>query len=159
MSKGKIIVQLHNFSSINICTDFIQTASAIGAKEIVFSQASGRGASTGIPMGQKEAINRKVNFFVFQDITDTIELLKPDEVYLFIRKPFSKEDFSPEKITESYKQGKTILLVFGGSKPGLSKKDLELGTPVYFEGLNELSLIGELTLSLYLIRKEIEKSD
>ncbi len=156
MTRGKIIVQLHNFSSANLCADFIQIATAIGAKNIVFSQASGRGAVSGVPLGQKEAMNRNANFFIFQDLNDSIELLKPDKVYLFIRKPFSKEIFSAEKIKDEYMSGETILLVFGGSKPGLSKKDLSFGTPIYFSDLNELGVLGELTLSLYLIRKEIE---
>ncbi|MHA1304429.1 MAG: RecB-family nuclease [Candidatus Heimdallarchaeaceae archaeon] len=157
MSKGKLIVQLHNFSSVSLCSDFIQIATAIGAKDIIFSQASGRGATAGVPLGQKEAMAKKANFFIFQDLSDTIELLKPDEVYLFIRRPFSQETFSPEAIASSYLEGKTILLVFGGSRPGLSKKDLELGKPIYFANLSELGVLGELTLGLYLIRTEIEK--
>ena len=100
--------------------------------------------------------SQKVNFLYLQDISDTIELLSPDEVYLFIRRPFSKEIFDSKSISESYSDGKTILLVFGGAEPGLSKKDLDHGTAIYFDKINEIGCLGELTLSLYLIRKEIE---
>jgi SpoU rRNA methylase family enzyme len=94
-----------------------------------------------------------------QEIEDAIELISPDEVYLFIKRPFSKENFNPNTIVESYNEGKTILLIFGGADPGITKRELELGVPVYFNRVKELGCLGEVTLSLYLLRNLIEEED
>ncbi|MHA1197957.1 MAG: RecB-family nuclease [Candidatus Heimdallarchaeaceae archaeon] len=157
MSSGKIIVQLHNFSSINHCREFVRIALSLGARDIVLSKATGTGATTGIPIAQKLAHAQQANLLYLQGIDDSIELIQPDEIYLFIKRPFSKETFNPQEITELYKSGKNILLIFGGSDPGLTKQELEKGKAVYFEKLNELGCLGEITLALYLLRTLIEE--
>ena len=156
MSSGKLIVQLHNFSSVNLCREFIKIALGLGAKDIIFSKAAGAGATTGVPIAQKMAHSKQANVLYLQDLQDTIELVAPDQIYLFIKKPFSKEVFDSKMISESYNEGKTILLVFGGAEPGLSKKELDMGKAVYFNKLNEIGCLGELALSLYLIRQHLE---
>ncbi|MCE7749302.1 MAG: hypothetical protein GPJ51_13010 [Candidatus Heimdallarchaeota archaeon] len=157
MSSGKIIVQLHNFSSINHCREFVKIALNLGARDIILSKATGTAATTGIPIAQKLAHAQQANLLYLQGIDDTIELLNPDEIFLFIKKPFSKESFNPEEVIKSYNSGKNILLIFGGSDPGLTKQELEKGTAVYFERLNELGCLGEITLVLYLLRNLIEE--
>ncbi|MCE7748144.1 MAG: hypothetical protein GPJ51_07085 [Candidatus Heimdallarchaeota archaeon] len=157
MSSGKIIVQLHNFSSINHCREFVKIALNLGARDIILSKATGTAATTGVPIAQKLAHAQGANLLYLQSIEDSIELVNPDEIFLFIKKPFSKEIFDVQKITKSYSEGKNILLIFGGSEPGLTKQELEKGTAVYFDKLNELGCLGEVTLALYLLRKEIEK--
>ena len=132
MSSGKLIVQLHNFSSVNLCREFIKIALGLGAKDIIFSKAAGAGATTGVPIAQKMAHAKQANVLYLQDIQDTIELVSPEKIYLFIKRPFSKEVFDSNAIAKSYNEGKTILLVFGGAEPGLTKKELDMGIPVYF---------------------------
>ena len=156
MSSGKLIVQLHNFGSVNLCREFVRIVLGLGARDIIFSKAVGAAATTGVPIAQKIAHSKQANVLYLQDLEDTLELVNPDEVYLFIKRPFSKEALKPESISKSYKEGKTIILVFGGAEPGLTKKELDMGTPVYFEKLNEIGCLGEVTLALYLIRKIIE---
>ena len=156
MSKGKLIVQLHNFSSINLCRDFTKIALGLGARDIIFTKAVGTGATSGVPVAQKMAHNKQANVLYLQDISDSIEICSPNEIYLFIKKPFSKEVFNPKEVSKSYNAEKTILLVFGGSDPGLTKKELDYGIPIYFEKINDIGCLGELALSLYLIRQEIE---
>jgi len=156
MSSGKLIVQLHNFSSVNNCREFVRIALGLGARDIVLSKATGTAATSGVPIAQKLAHSKNANLLFLQDIDDTIELCKPDEVYLFIKRPFSKEVFNPEKIVETYKGGKNVLLIFGGSDPGLSKQELDKGTAVYFEKANELGCLGEITLALYLLREQLD---
>ena len=157
MSLGKIIVQLHNFSSINHCREFVKIALGLGAKDIILSKATGTAATTGVPMAQKLVHSQQANLLYLQGIEDSIELVNPDEIYLFIKRPFSKDIFDSSAIMQSYKSGKSILLIFGGSEPGLTKQELEKGKAVYFEKLNELGCLGEITLALYLLRKEIEE--
>ncbi len=159
MSSGKIIVQLHNFSSVNYCREFVKIALGLGARDIVLSKASGTAATSGVPVAQKLVHSKKANLLYLQDIDDSIELCQPDEVYLFIKQPFSKEIFNPEKIAASYNKGKNILLIFGGSEPGLTKQELDKGISVYFDKGNELGCLGEITLALYQLRKEIEIDD
>lgn len=160
MSKGKLIVQLHNFSSVTLAKDFISTALSLGVKDIVFSHASGSAATSGVPLAHKLAYSKNANFLYLQDINDSIELLKPDEIYLFIKRPYSKEIFKPADIAQKYLEGKKILVVFGGSEPGLSKRDLDFGKPIYFDEINDLPCLSELTLALYLLRiKVIEQRE
>ncbi|MEE9410453.1 MAG: RecB-family nuclease [Candidatus Heimdallarchaeota archaeon] len=158
MSSGKLVVQLHNFSSVNLCREFVKIALGVGARDIIFSKAVGAGATTGVPVAQKIAHSKQANLLYLQDLTDTIELVAPDEIYLFIKRPFSKTVFDPDKIAKSYNEGKTILLVFGGAEPGLTKKELDKGIPVYFDKINEIGCLGEITLALYLMRKIIERN-
>ena len=157
MSSGKLIVQLHNFSSVNLCREFVKIALGLGAKDIIFSKAAGAGATTGVPIAQKMAHSKQANVLYLQDLPDTIELVAPDQVYLFIKRPFSKEVFNQKMIADAYSEGKTILLVFGGAEPGLSKKELDMGTSIYFDKINEIGCLGELALSLYLIRQNLRK--
>ena len=157
MSKGKLIVQLHNFSSINLCKEFTKIALGLGARDIIFSKAVGTAATTGVPIAQKMAYANQTNVLYLQDIQDSIDLCSPDEIYLFIKKPFSKESFDPKLIAESYLSGKTVLLVFGGAEPGLTKQELDLGTPVYIDKISEIGCLGEMTIALYLLRQKVEK--
>ncbi len=157
MSTGKIIVQLHNFSSINHCREFVKIALNLGARDIILSKATGTAATTGVPIAQKLAHSQQANLLYLQDIDDAIELVHPDEIYLFIKRPFSKEVFNVQEIVRSYNDGAIILLIFGGSEPGLTKQELEKGKSVYFDKLNELGCLGEITLSLYLLRSQIEE--
>ena len=157
MSSGKIIVQLHNFSSINHCREFVKIALNLGARDIILSKATGTAATTGVPIAQKLAYAKQANLLFLQNIEDSIELIQPDEIYLFIKQPYSKDSFDAESIVRSYHEGKNILLIFGGSDPGLTKQELEKGNPIYFDKLNELGCLGEITLALYLLRNEIEK--
>ncbi len=155
MSTGKIFVQLHNFSSLNHCREFVKIALGLGARDIILSKAAGTAATTGVPIAQKLAYSKQANLLYLQSIDDAIELVHPDEIYLFIKKPFSKEIFDYKEVAKSYNSGKSILLIFGGAEPGLSKQELDKGKAVYFEKLNELGCLGEITLTLYLLRNEI----
>jgi SpoU rRNA methylase family enzyme len=156
MTDGKLIVQLHNFSSINLCKEFTKIALGLGARDIVFSKAAGTAATTGVPIAQKMAHTNQANVLYLQDIKDSIDLCSPDEVYLFIKRPFSKEVFDPTSIAESYLSGKTVLLVFGGADPGLTKQELELGKTIYFDKINEIGCLGEIAIALYLMRQNVE---
>lgn len=157
MSKGKLIVQLHNFSSINLCKEFTKIALGLGSRDLIFSKAVGTAATTGVPIAQKMAHSNQANVLYLQDIQDSIDLCSPDEIYLFIKRPFSKETFDSTLIAETYQSGKTVLLIFGGAEPGLTKQELELGTPVYIDKINEIGCLGEMTIALYLLRQKIEK--
>ena len=156
MTDGKLIVQLHNFSSINLCREFTKIALGLGARDIIFSKAAGTAATTGIPIAQKMAHSNQANVLYLQEIKDSIDLCSPDEIYLFIKRPFSKETFDPVSIAESYLSGKTVLLVFGGAEPGLTKQELDLGKPIYFDKMNEIGCLGEITIALYLLRQNVE---
>jgi len=156
MSSGKLIVQLHNFASVNLCKEFTKIALGLGARDIIFSKAIGSAATSGVPIAQKMAHVKQANVLFVQEIQDAIDLCSPDEIYLFIKRPFSKGEFEPKKIAKSYSSGKTILLVFGGSDPGLTKRDLDLGTSVYFEKINEIGCLGEVSLTLFLLREELD---
>jgi SpoU rRNA methylase family enzyme len=159
MSDGKLIVQLHNFSSINLCKEFTKIALGLGARDIIFSKAVGTAATTGVPIAQKMAHSNQANVLYLQEIKDAIELCSPDEIFLFIKNPFAKENFDPVSIAKSYMAGKTVLLVFGGLDPGLTKQELDLGKPVYFGEMNEIGCLGEIAITLYLLRQEVKKEN
>lgn len=152
-SNGKIIIQLHNFASVNLCSEFMKIALGLGAREIVFSKGVGSAASSGIPIAQKMAFSAKANFLVLRSIQDTIELLKPDEIFLFIREIYANEMFDPQQVVKSYQSGKTILLVFGGSSTGLSRKELDLGRSIFIKNTKDVGCLGQVTLALYLLRE------
>lgn len=156
MAEGKLFVQLHNFSSINLCKEFTKIALGLGARDIIFSKAAGTAATSGVPIAQKMAHSNQANVLYLQEVKDSIDLCSPDEIYMFIKRPFSKEIFNPTSIAESYLSGNTILLIFGGSEPGLTKQELELGKAIYFDKINEIGCLGEVSIALYLLRQMIE---
>jgi len=145
-----VIVVLHNVFSSQKIVEAAKIVYGMGFKNFAITKAQGSAAQIGVPEAHKLAIKKKVNFFYLQGIDDVIELFQPSKIYLFVPQGYAKEKFNPEIVAEKASK-EVVAVVFGGSEPGLSKKELEKGMPVYIENLKEHTTIGMLAIALYLI--------
>lgn len=147
-----VIVVLHNVFSSQKIVEAAKIVYGMGFKNFAVTKAQGSAAQIGVPEAHKLAIKRGMNFFYLQSIDDIAELFQPSKIYLFVAEGYAREKFNPEKIAEEAAKG-VIAIVFGGSEPGLSKKELEKGIPIYIENLKEHTTIGMIAIALYLILK------
>jgi len=148
-----LLVAIHNVTGIQKIKEYTQVLLGFQVKTIIISKAVGSAAMTGVPQAQKAIFQKGGNLLYVEDIPDIIELLNPDVIYVVAPQPYAKHKFEPESIIEKLKEGKKILLIFGGSDPGLSKRELEFGTDIYLEIPADIGTIGTAAIILYRISK------
>ncbi|MHA1321875.1 MAG: RecB-family nuclease [Candidatus Helarchaeota archaeon] len=153
---NNLYVAIHNVTGIQKIKEFTQLLTGFQIKNIIISKAVGSAAMSGVPQAQKLVFKKGGNLLYLEDIPDCIELLVPDEVYLFAPYPYSKNLFLPETIASKLKNDKKILLIFGGSDPGLSKRELEFGIASYIELPADIGTIGTAAIILYQIFKKLQ---
>ena len=147
-----LLITLHNVGSSQRCQEFVQIASGLGFKNLAITKASGSAASRGIPQAQKIAVKSSANFMFLANIPDVIEVYNPDEIILVAPSPFGDEIWNPEEITKKIGE-KRVLIIFGGSSPGLSRRELDMGKAVNLDVPIEVGSIGTLAIALYELQK------
>lgn len=152
----RLFVVLHNVHSIQRVKDMAKLAIGYGLKSLIVSKAEGAAAVSGIPEAQKIMYKEKKSLLCFPDVSDAIELLRPEEVYVFVPPRFAKDTYNPIEIANKLKEGKKILFVFGGSEPGLSKKEMDLGKTVSLDIVGDIGPIGVAAVVLYQLKKLLE---
>ena len=148
--KKNVLPLLHNVYSPQKVLEAARLVYGLGYKNFVVTKASGAAAQSGVPEAQKIALRKGANLFYLADLDDAIELFRPSRVYLFVPEGYADEEFEPRTAREQA-ESSVVMLVFGGAEPGLSKRELEKGTPVYIPGLWEHSTVGTLAIALYLL--------
>jgi len=149
----QLFVVLHNVHSIQRVKDMAKLVIGFGLKSLIISKAEGAAAVSGIPEAQKIMYKQKKSLLCFPDLPDVIELLKPDEIYVFVPPRFAKDTYDPTKIANKLKEEGKILFVFGGSEPGLSKKEMDLGKTVSLDTVEDIGPIGLAAVVLYELKK------
>lgn len=152
----KLFVVLHNVHSPQRIKDMARLIIGFGLKSLIISKAEGAAAISGIPEAQKIMYKEKRSLLCFPDLPDVIELLKPEETCIFAPQRFAKETYDPTKIATQLKEGKKILLVFGGSEPGLSKRDMDLGRTVSLDIVGDIGPVGMAAVALYELLKSFK---
>ncbi len=143
------IVVMHNISSSSRCTEFVRIATGLGFKTMIISQAQGSAAQKGVPSAQKLAFKERANFLVLYSLQDVIDLFSPEEVILVAPPPYGKEKL--DKAFAEEMKGKKYVIVFGGSDPGLSRKDLDMGRSVQIP-VGDIGSIGTLSIGLAILK-------
>lgn len=143
------IIVFHNVASANRCSEFVRIAAGMGYKSLVITQAQGSAAQRGLPAAQKIALKHNINFMSLYDLTDVSELFQPEEIIVVAPPPYGKMNLDTNFVKNL--QGKRWIAIFGGSDPGLSRKDLEKGNSVVQIPAGDLGSIGMLTLGLALL--------
>lgn len=146
----EIIPVLHNAYSTQRLIESARTVYGLNFKLFIVTKASGSAAQVGVPEVQKLAMKMGKSFAFLPDLPDAIEILKPDKIILIVPKRYASTS-----LVEVLKEATgRVMIVFGGSEPGLSKKELELGIPAYIEGVEEdLGPVGFLAIILYEIKR------
>ncbi len=151
---GKVIVVLHNVYSVQRVIEMAKLVYGLGFDTLIVSKAQSAAAQSGVPDAQKLALKKNKNFFYLADLPDVLELFKPELVLMFVPKEYASEAYNPKQVIEVLNQGKNVVLVFGGSEPGLTKRELELGKPVFLEHVNEdIGPVGYASIALYELLK------
>jgi len=148
--KRNVLPTLHNVYSPQKVLEAARLVYGLGYRNLVVTKASGAAAQAGVPEAQKIALKRGTNLFYLADLDDALELFKPARVYLFVPEGYAEREFVPRVVREEAESSR-VLLVFGGAEPGLSKREMEMGVPVYLPGLSEHSTVGTLAVALYLL--------
>jgi SpoU rRNA methylase family enzyme len=146
---SEVIPVLHNVSSVQKVVDTAKLVYGLEFKTLVITKAYGGAAQNGIAEAMKIALKQDKQLLVLPELSDAVELLKPEQVIL-LSFDYSKERMAPEEIPV---KGRT-LLVTSGSDPDFSASELKLGVPVYIEGVRrKLGSIAELAIILYALRR------
>ncbi|MFX0207220.1 MAG: RecB-family nuclease [Candidatus Hodarchaeota archaeon] len=148
---------LHNVSSAQRVREFAQLALGMGCTCCVISQAKGAAATAGVPAAVKTlAREAKTSLLYLENLTDTSEILQPTKVVLLISKRFAKTRFNPQLVLEEARTGK-VLLVVGGTSPGLTRRELDMGEVSYIVDKNyDIGPIAQIAMALYAIENQIE---
>jgi len=147
---------MHNVYSSQKIKEMTELILGFGIETFIISKAVGSAATVGVPESQKMIFQKGKNLIFVKDLPDAIELLKPDKIYTFIHKPYAKNKFNIVEVIDYLKKNQKIMLVFAGSQPGLSKKELETGSAVFLDLPGDIGSIGYTTVVLYEILKNLK---
>ena len=150
-----LYVAIHNVTGIQKIKEYTQVLMGFGIRTVIISKAVGSAAVSGVPQAQKMIFKEGKNLLYIEDIPDIIELLNPDEIYVVAPHPYAKHKFDPDAMVQKLKEKKKIVLIFGGSEPGLSKLELAYGIDTYVELPADIGTIGTAAIMLYLIHQRL----
>ena len=144
-------VVLFNVQSSQKIKEIAQLLIGFNLKSIIIARALGSAAQDGVPEANKLAIKNNMNLMYLRDLPDVIDVIKPDKIYVFAPKPYGKNKFNPDEIVQNLKNNEKILLIFGGSAPGLSKRELDMGIPTFIDTPKDVGTSGTIAIVLYQI--------
>ncbi|MFX1511127.1 MAG: RecB-family nuclease [Promethearchaeota archaeon] len=147
---------LHNVSSAQRVREFAQLALGMECTCCIISQAKGAAATTGVPAAVKFLTKEgKTGLVYLETLVDALEILQPVKVVLLISKKFAKTRFDSSLVIEYAKTGK-VLLVVGGTSPGLTRRELDMGDVSYIIGSNyDIGPIAQMAIALFAIEKQL----
>ncbi|NVM03376.1 MAG: hypothetical protein HWN67_13680 [Candidatus Helarchaeota archaeon] len=151
-----LYVTLHNVFGSQKIREMTELILGFGIETFVISKAVGSAATVGVPESQKMIFKKGKNLVFVKDLPDAIELLKPDKIYTFIHKPYAKTEFNVVEVIDYIKKNLKVMLIFAGSRPGLSKKELETGSAVFLDLPSDIGSIGYAAVVLYEILKNLK---
>lgn len=147
---NEVIPVLHNVFSVEIVKQFAKICYGLGFKTVVVSKPSGAAAQAGIPEAQKLALKKGKVLVVLGGIEDVIELFKPLLTIFITPKKYAKDQFDAERIVSELENG-PVAIIFGGSEPGVSAKEMELGVPMHINVEDDLGPLGFASITLHAI--------
>ena len=149
-------VVLYNVHSSQKIKEITQIIVGFDLKNIIIARALGSAAQDGVPDANKFAIKHDKNLMYLRDLPDVIEVIKPDKIYVFAPRPYGKNPFNADEIVQGLKNEEKILLVFGGSGPGLSKRELDLGISTHLDVPHDIGSLGTISVVLYQLHSKMK---
>lgn len=158
MISKNLMMAFHNSHSRKTVKLFADTCIGLSCKNIIYSKITASAASIGIPDAQKTIFNAGGNLLFFSDIENILEALKPDKIYLLVSRKYGKRPIPFNEIITNIKNGK-VLIIVGGTSPGLTRKELDLGECIFAdEVITEVNPIALTALFLGGINTVIKNS-
>ncbi|MFX1516519.1 MAG: RecB-family nuclease [Promethearchaeota archaeon] len=148
MISKNLMMAFHNSHSRQAVKLFADTCIGLSCKNIIFSKITASAASIGIPQAQKTIFNAGGNLLFFSDVEAILEALKPHKIYLLVSRKYGKSPIPYNEIITDLEIGK-VLVIVGGTSPGLTRKELDLGICVFAdEVISEVNPIALTALFL-----------
>lgn len=153
VSRPEILPVLHNVSSPQRVVELAKAAYGLGFPAFVVTKPTGAAAQVGIPEAQKVALREGKSLLILPDLSDAIEILKADAVLIVLQRKFSEQPLTG-RLKELISRGANrILLVFGGSEPGISAREASLGDQVYVDEIDgDVGPTALAVIAMYLTR-------
>ncbi|WP_456481619.1 RecB-family nuclease [Methanopyrus sp.] len=154
-----VTVVYHNVHSPRKVEEMARTVAGFGAERFVVSRALGSAAQEGVPKAQEICLEAGVELLFFQDLKDALEALSPDVTYMAEdaehggAKPL---DF--DAVVEEIEREREVCFVFGSARPGLTKRELELGDEAVYVGTERnVGEVGAAAILLHELRKRLNQ--
>ncbi|UCG00599.1 MAG: hypothetical protein JSW11_13380 [Candidatus Heimdallarchaeota archaeon] len=132
MISKNLMMAFHNSHSRKAVKYFADTCIGLGCKNVIFSKITASAASIGIPDAQKAILNARGNLLFFSDVKSILEVLHPHKIYLLVSRKYGESSIPFKEIISELKVGK-VLVVVGGTSPGLTRKELDLGKCIFVD--------------------------
>ena len=145
---GRLLVVIHNVYSVTRLIEAAKMVYGFNINDFVVSRAIGAAAQEGVPEVSKLALKKGRNVIFLKDIDDLLDSIKLGAIFLFVPKQYAKQKFDPYEVLKLLEEH-NVALIFGGAEPGLSKRDLEKGTPVYIDVPEDIGTLGTMAIALY----------
>ncbi|MFW9780493.1 MAG: RecB-family nuclease [Candidatus Heimdallarchaeota archaeon] len=149
-----LFMAFHNSNSRKAVKYFADTCIGLSCKNIVYSKITAAAASIGVPDAQKTVFSAGGNLLFFSSIEDIIETVDPQNVYLLVPRRYSQIPVPYDQIITNLK-AKKVLVAVGGSSPGLTRKELDLGESIYIKEIG--SDINPIALTALFLNGLIQK--
>ncbi len=153
---SEVIPVIHNVFSVEIVKQFAKICYGLGFKMVVVSKPSGAAAQAGVPEAQKLALKKGKALVVLSELGDVVEIFRPSLFIFITPKKYAKELFDAERVASEAQRG-TVAIVFGGSEPGVSAKEMELGVPMHINVEDDLGPLGFAAIVLHSVAKSLEE--
>ncbi len=141
-----IVPVIHNVSSVQRLVDMARLVYGLDLGLLVASKVYGAAAQSGVPEVMRLAFKGGKSFLVLPDISDALELLKPD-VTLIVTLDYAEELLDP--FNPPVYNGR-VIVVFNGGEPDFTVSEARLGKPIYIRGVSRrLGAIAEASIILY----------
>jgi SpoU rRNA methylase family enzyme len=148
MISKNLLMVFHNSHNQKAVRLFADTCTGLSCRNVIFSKITAAAASIGVPDAQKTVLSAGGNLLFFADIEDILEALKPQRIYLLVSRKYGKNPIPYTQIVNELKTEK-VLVVVGGTSPGLTRKELDLGECVFAdEVVSEINPIALTALFL-----------
>ena len=157
MMLKNLLMAFHNSHSHKAVKLFADTCIGLSCKNVIFSKIVASAASIGIPGAQKSVLSAGGNLLFFSDVEDILEALKPTKIYLLVSRKYGENPIPFLEIASELKTDK-VLIVVGGTSPGLTRKEMDLGPCVFAEevssDINPIALTALILGGLLKVLKD-----
>lgn len=152
---SEVIPVLHNVHSVEIVKQFAKVCYGLGFRIVVISKPSGAAAQAGVPEAQRLALKKGKVLIVLSGVEDVVDVFKPSMIAMIVPKKYGKEEFSIKRVMSEVERA-PVVIVFGGSEPGLSARELEMGVPMHINIEDDLGPLGFASIVLHSISSVIK---
>jgi len=144
---------LHAPESARLVSEFTRIViNGFNMDNLILSRVMG-GSSKGIEQASKECFRLEKNFLVVHDLDDLKQIIDFDKLLLFVPPKYAENELVLQEIVNEIKSNKKIGFVFGGGKvSGITRKEIEAGTPVKILD-TDIGPLGLVAILLHELKK------